>query len=289
MRIPMSWATVLEPLHHGIGLLTDKGVKPLVTTVQINTLAHILEAGDPVAAVHELSQLDEIPLTDLTLLPPIDQQDVWAAGVTYKRSKTARMEESTTSASCYDRVYMADRPELFPKAYARCVAGPGMPLRIRRDATWSVPEPEVTLVINSRGQLVGFTVGNDMSSRDIEGENPLYLPQAKFINEGCGLGPCITLTPDMPSREDTKIEMNIRRDGNVVFNGAASADQMKRTYEELIEWLFRELSFPNGVFLLTGTCVVPPNDFTLWPGDVVEITIAGIGTLTNHIVQGSAV
>ena len=222
----------------------------------------------------------------MTLLAPIDQQEVWAAGVTYKRSQTARMEESETSASCYDRVYESPRPELFLKATPHRVSGPGQPLRIRQDATWNVPEPEITCVVNSRLELVGFTVGNDMSSRDIEGENPLYLPQAKVYRQCAGLGPCITLAADMPAREETTIRLEIERAGETVFQGKTNVDQKARTFEGLIEYLGRDQEFPHGVLLMTGTGVVPESDFTLKADDVVHITIDGIGTLTNPIVQG---
>jgi 2-dehydro-3-deoxy-D-arabinonate dehydratase len=196
------------------------------------------------------------------------------------------MEESETSASCYDRVYESPRPELFLKATPHRVSGPGQPLRIRQDATWNVPEPEITCVVNSRLELVGFTVGNDMSSRDIEGENPLYLPQAKVYRQCAGLGPCVTLAADMPAREETTIRLEIQRAGESVFQGETNVDQMARTFESLIEYLGRDQEFPHGVFLMTGTGVVPDSDFTLKPDDVVHITIDGIGTLTNPIVQG---
>ncbi|MEY4568561.1 MAG: hypothetical protein RLY14_3531, partial [Planctomycetota bacterium] len=218
-------------------------------------------------------------------LPPIDHQEVWAAGVTYKRSQTARMEESETAASCYDRVYRSPRPELFFKATPHRVGGPGQDLRIRVDAHWNVPEPELTLVVTPDLRLVGFTIGNDMSSRDIEGDNPLYLPQAKCYNQCCGLGPWITLAEAMPERNSITIELRITRDDKTVFQGKTSVAEMARSLEDLIGWLGRDNSFPNGVFLLTGTGIVPDSNFTLHAGDRVDIEIAGIGTLTNHIVQ----
>jgi 2-dehydro-3-deoxy-D-arabinonate dehydratase len=224
-------------------------------------------------------------LADAALLAPIDCQEVWAAGVTYKRSKTARMEESQSAATLYDRVYASERPELFFKATPHRVAGPNQPLRIRRDSKWNVPEPELTLVLSSRMKLVGLTIGNDMSSRDIEGENPLYLPQAKCYDACCGLGPWITLgEPTIPL--ELGIRLAVRRAGRIVFEGSSSTAQMARSLEELIGWLGRDNSFPNGVFLLTGTGVVPDNDFTLLAADVVEISIDGLGTLVNPIVQG---
>lgn len=226
-----------------------------------------------------------IPLNEAKLLPPIDHQEVWAAGVTYKRSQTARMEESETAASCYDRVYRSPRPELFFKATPHRVGGPGQDLRIRADAHWNVPEPELTLVVTPDFRLVGFTIGNDMSSRDIEGDNPLYLPQAKCYNQCCGLGPWITLAEAMPDRNSITIELRITRDEKTVYQGKTSVAEMARSLEDLIGWLGRDNSFPNGVFLLTGTGIVPDSNFTLHAGDRVDIEIAGIGTLTNHVVQ----
>lgn len=271
----------------GVGRIEESRLVPFVMTPACLTLTDILEAEDPAAMARTLEERTPLPLDSVKLLPPIDRQEVWAAGVTYIRSRTARMEESEASASCYDRVYVSPRPELFFKALAHRVSGPGQALRIRNDSKWNVPEPELTLVVNTRNQLVGFTIGNDMSSRDIEGENPLYLPQAKVYDACCGLGPCITLASAMPAREQTTIDLVIRREGRVAFEGHTSAAQMARKYEELIGWLTREASFPTGVLLLTGTGIVPPNEFTLSPGDVVEITIAGIGTLANPVVQGT--
>jgi 2-dehydro-3-deoxy-D-arabinonate dehydratase len=223
---------------------------------------------------------------DVHWLPPIDDQEVWAAGVTYKRSQTARMEESEAAASCYDRVYTAPRPELFFKATPNRCSGHHGSLRIRQDATWNVPEPELALVISSTGHIVGYTIGNDMSSRDIEGDNPLYLPQAKVYNQCCGLGPWITLAGDMPPRKSIEISLTIARGGAQAFEGKTSISQMARELEDLVQWLLRDNSMPNGAFLLTGTGIVPDSSFTLHPGDRVDITISGIGTLTNTIVQG---
>jgi 2-dehydro-3-deoxy-D-arabinonate dehydratase len=259
----------------------------LVPLSGCDSLSQVLESDDPARFV--ATQRDESrrqPLASATLWAPIDHQEVWAAGVTYKRSKTARMEESETAASCYDRVYVSDRPELFMKATPHRVSGPHQPLRIRSDAHWNVPEPELTLVLNSRQTLVGFTIGNDMSSRDIEGDNPLYLPQAKVYNQCCGLGPCITLANDMPPAHEIEIHLRVLRDGAVAFEGSTSVAQMARSYDNLIHWLCRDNSFPHGVFLLTGTGIVPDSSFTLRPHDQVEITVTGIGTLSNSIVQG---
>ncbi len=269
-----------------VGILEDDQVFPLDLSAEVASLADIFNTNDPAATAESLKTATALPLDSVALLAPIDHQEVWAAGVTYKRSQTARMEESETSASCYDRVYESPRPELFLKATPHRVSGPGQPLRIRQDATWNVPEPEITCVINARLELVGFTVGNDMSSRDIEGENPLYLPQAKVYRQCAGLGPCVTLIDAMPSRAETMIRLKIERDGVAVFEGETDVDQMARTFEDLIEYLGRDQEFPHGVFLMTGTGVVPDSDFTLAAGDVVHITIDGIGTLTNPIVQG---
>jgi 2-dehydro-3-deoxy-D-arabinonate dehydratase len=274
-----------QPQAVGVGIVSDDTIVPIHLDGDLPSLAAILESTDPVSTVQD-RQEDPLPRNSVEILAPIDQQEVWAAGVTYKRSQTARMEESEAAASCYDRVYQSPRPELFFKATPNRVSGPGQPLRIRVDSQWNVPEPELTLVVNSRKQLVGYTIGNDMSSRDIEGENPLYLPQAKVYNQCCGLGPWITLADDFPPREEVGIQLTVRRDGQVVFSGATRLDQMARSLDDLIQWLGRDNDFPNGVFLLTGTGIVPENDFTLSAGDLVDISIDGIGTLSNRVVQG---
>ena len=219
------------------------------------------------------------------LLAPVDQQEIWAAGVTYKRSQEARERESAGAAKFYDLVYSAP-PELFFKAPAYRVVGPNQPVHIRRDSKWNVPEPELALVISPQLKLVGFTIGNDMSSRDIEGENPLYLPQAKFYDRSCAIGPCIILVDDLPGPDETAIRLVIERNGKTAFDGATKVSAMKRTFQELIDWLGRETSFPNGAILLTGTGIVPPDDFTLAAGDVVHIDITGIGRLTNGVRCG---
>jgi 2-dehydro-3-deoxy-D-arabinonate dehydratase len=248
-------------------------------------LADLLHAASPVQAVQQAvdSSKPPMPLDQAEFLAPLDQQEVWAAGVTYKRSQEARERESAGAARFYDLVYSAPRPELFFKAPAYRVAHPGEPVHIRRDSKWNVPEPELALVISPQLRLVGFTVGNDMSSRDIEGENPLYLPQAKFYDHACAVGPCITLADAMPKPDDITIRLLIERAGKTAFDGATKASAMKRTFQELIDWLGKETSFPNGAILLTGTGVVPPDDFTLAAGDVVHIDIAGIGRLTNPV------
>lgn len=220
-------------------------------------------------------------------LAPVGNQEVWAAGVTYFRSRTARMEESKDAGggSFYDRVYEAARPELFFKATPQRVAGPGQSVRIRKDSRWNVPEPELTLVINSLGEIIGYTIGNDMSSRDIEGENPLYLPQAKVYAQSCGLGPCVLLSQSALPRE-TAIHLDILRANVTAFHGETSLKELKRSPEELVEYLYRDNVFPYGCFLLTGTGIVPPDDFTLQVDDEIRITIDPIGTLVNYVVQG---
>ena len=216
--------------------------------------------------------------------PPIESQEVWAAGVTYYRSRTARMEESKSAGGgdFYDRIYEAERPELFFKATPHRVRGHGDAVRIRRDATWNVPEPELALVVTSRGTIVGYTIGNDMSSRDIEGENPLYLPQAKVYDGSCALGPAVLVTKD-PLPPSTEIRLRIRRGGQDAFTGATTLASMKRTPQELVGFLYRDNSFPAGCVLLTGTGIVPPDAFTLQANDEIAIDIAGIGTLVNHV------
>ena len=248
------------------------------------TLAELLHSPDPAGTAAKLSaNAVAEPAAGLTFLHPVDRQEVWAAGVTYKRSKVAREEESAGAAQFYDKVYTAARPELFLKATPQRVASPGEPIRVRADSKWSVPEPEFTLVISPAGKIVGYTVGNDVSSRDIEGENPLYLPQAKIYRGSCAIGPVVTLVGELPPLEGVTIRLVIRRAGRVGFEGTTTLAQLTRTPESLAEWLFKENEFPDGALLLTGTGIVPPDDFTLSSGDVVEITIDGIGTLTNPV------
>lgn len=233
------------------------------------------------------SLLAAAPGTDkpAALLAPIQSQEVWAAGVTYLRSRDARMEESKDSGggSFYDRVYTAPRPEIFLKATPHRVVGHGGGLTLRSDSHWNVPEPELALAINTHGAIFGYTIGNDLSSRDIEGENPLYLPQAKVWSRCCGLGPGLLVRDPLPA--DTAIELSIERAGATAFQGATNLNQMKRTLPELADWLFRDNAFPAGCYLLTGTGLVPPDQFTLHAGDIVHISIAGIGTLTNPILS----
>jgi 2-dehydro-3-deoxy-D-arabinonate dehydratase len=229
------------------------------------------------------------PVDEAEALAPIGLQEVWAAGVTYFRSRDARIEESKDAGGgdFYARVYDAERPELFFKATSRRVAGPGQPVRIRRDSRWNVPEPELALLVSAAGTVEGYTIGNDMSSRDIEGANPLYLPQAKVYDGCCGLGPAI-LVAEGPLPASTAIRIEIRRGGSVPFRDETALARLKRTPEELASWLFREQSFPDGCFLLTGTGIVPPNELTLEPGDEVRITIDDVGTLVNPVERRSS-
>jgi 2-dehydro-3-deoxy-D-arabinonate dehydratase len=221
---------------------------------------------------------------DPEVLAPIGGQEVWAAGVTYLRSRDARREETKGSgaADFYDRVYEAERPELFFKSFPHRVAGHGQAVYIRKDSSWNVPEPELTLFINSQGHIQAYTIGNDMSSRSIEGENPLYLPQAKVYERSTALGPCLYIPPE-PLSAGTCIHMTISRSGNELYTGSVEIGRIKRTMTELVSYLYRETDFPAGCFLMTGTCLVPPNDFTLLENDRVDIRIDGIGTLSNHV------
>ena len=223
-----------------------------------------------------------------TPLAPIDgQTEVWAAGVTYRRSEEARVEESGTP-DIYTKVYSAERPELFFKATPRRVAGPEEPVVVRADSTWDVPEPELALVINAAAEIVGYTIGNDVSSRSIEGDNPLYLPQAKVYARSCALGPGITPAWHIDDPYALRMRMRILRGGQTHWSGEASTADLKRRLEDLVEYLFREDDFPDGVILSTGTALVPDSPFTLQHGDVVEIEIDQLGLLRNPVVRGKA-
>jgi 2-dehydro-3-deoxy-D-arabinonate dehydratase len=254
-------------------------------TARADPLSAVLHAENPGSRVTEL--LDEregaYAVRDVTMVAPIDMQEVWGAGVTYERSQVARREESQGGGSFYDKVYRADRPELFFKATPSRVVGPGERVRLRHDTRWCVPEPELALVINPQMKIVGFTIGDDVSCRDIEGENPLYLPQAKVFDGCCGLGPVITLAEWMPRIATVQIGMTIHRAGQQAFSGSTSLAKMARRFEDLVGWLAREQRFPHGVILLTGTGIVPPDDFSLEPGDQIAISIDGIGTLVNGV------
>jgi 2-dehydro-3-deoxy-D-arabinonate dehydratase len=271
-----------------IGLLEESHVIPAPASSHYQTLTDIFETEDPrdTALFLFSDRSASISVDEVRLLAPLDQHEVWAAGVTYRRSRSARMEESEDAETFYDKVYGADRPELFFKASPHRVAGPDQAVRIRQDAVWNVPEPELALVLDSRLRLVGFTIGNDMSSRDIEGENPLYLPQAKIYDQSCALGPSITLVDAMPPAEEIGISLVVRRKLVPVFEGQTSISHMARSFDNLIEYLGRDNTFPQGVILLTGTGIVPDREFTLQPGDKIEIAIDGIGTLSNHVIQG---
>lgn len=268
-----------------IGLVADDTHILDLTAAGITQLQPLLERADVRERLRAVSDanLPRHAVAEVRLLSPIERQEVWAAGVTYLRSKTARMEESDFSATAYDRVYAAPRPEIFFKSIAEKVVATGDTVGIRRDAKWNVPEPELALVLNSRGTVVGYTVGNDMSSRDIEGENLLYLPQAKVYERSCALGPWITLGASEDAARTWTIGIEIRRGGSAVFAGDTTVSQIKRTFPELAEYLYRSQRFPHGAVLLTGTGVVPPESFTLNAEDEIEISISGIGTLVNRV------
>ena len=270
-----------------VGVLSANGRSVIdLSAAGVTRLDAILEAKNPVVMLKSVlsPRLPRHALAGVTLLAPVDQQEIWAVGVTYLRSKAARMEESDLSATAYDRVYDAPRPELFFKSQPGKAVGQGDTVGIRRDAKWNVPEPELTLVFNSRAALVGFTIGNDMSSRDIEGENLLYLPQAKIYDRACAIGPWIVIGTKEPTVRRWTIGIAIRRGGKTVFSGRTPIGRIKRKFNELRDYLFRSQTFPHGALLLTGTGIVPGDDFTLQVGDEVAITVSGIGTLTNTVV-----
>jgi len=279
------YATENDPSPR-VGLLQGAELVPLGGGA--SRLSEILHGADPAGTVRASAGAiaDRVALSSVRLLPPIERQEVWGAGVTYERSKTAREEESKQAASFYDLVYRADRPELFFKATPHRVVGPGGSIRIRRDARWTVPEPELGLVLSPTLELVGFTIGDDVSARDIEGENPLYLPQAKVYDGCCALGPAIALASSVADPRNLEIRLQILRGDRLAFEGATSTARIARRFEDLIAWLGRDHSFPDGVFLLTGTGIIPPDDFALEAGDVVRIAIDGLGTLENVAVRG---
>ena len=227
---------------------------------------------------------EDIPLTAVTLKAPIDRQEVWAAGVTYLRSRDARMEESS-QRDVYDRVYDAERPELFLKATPNRVSGPGEAIAIRGDSGWDVPEPELAILLNTHGELVGYTIGNDVSSRAIEGENPLYLPQAKVYSRCAALGPAVVTVDELPDVSNLEIQLTIRRGDRHLFQDSTATSQLHRSLSDLMEYLQRDNEFPAGVFLMTGTGIVPPSEFTLQDGDEVTIRIEGIGSLVNPVIR----
>jgi 2-dehydro-3-deoxy-D-arabinonate dehydratase len=270
-----------------VGLVSGPGTVLDLTSAGVVSLFDLLEQNDPAGW---LNRLDLTPLRrhradEVAWLAPVERQEIWAAGVTYLRSKTARMSESNFSATAYDRVYEAERPELFFKSLPEKVRGPGQSVGIRSDSRWSVPEPELALVINTQGRIVGYTLGNDLSARDIEGENLLYLPQAKIFRGSCALGPAIKLGVDESQVRDWSIELRVQRAHQVVFSGQTTINRVRRPFSELAQYLFRCQEFPHGAILLTGTGIVPPDDFTLQPDDIVEIETLAIGQLRNQVGQ----
>ena len=247
------------------------------------SLGTLLAVGGP-----SLDELDELPTegsvpAGARVLAPVDVQEVWAAGVTYLRSRDARMEESRHAPDHYDRVYDAQRPELFFKSTSDRVRGPGEAICVREDSSWDVPEPELATVIDAAGEVRGYLVGNDVSSRSIEGENPLYIPQAKIFTGGCALGPCIVPEQQVGPLDELRIGLEVRRSGDAVYEDEVSVADLKHPPTILAGWLTAALDFPSGVILLTGTAIVPPSDFTLTPGDEVAITISGLGRLHNPV------
>ena len=268
-----------------VGLMTNGRTVLDLTAAGVHRMRALIERADLVAELTRFSQagLPDHPLDGVRLLTPVESQEVWAAGVTYLRSKEARMVESEFSANLYDLVYDAARPEIFFKSLPEKVISPGEAVGIRRDAHWNVPEPELALVINSSGAIVGFTIGNDMSSRDIEGANVLYLPQAKIYTGSCAVGPWIVVGQTEDDARRWSIHLEIRRGEETVFTGETRAGQIKRPFNELVDYLFRSQKFPNGAVLLTGAGVVPPDSFTLEARDSVRITISGVGTLENPV------
>ena len=267
----------------GIRLAHEQALRDVSLSID-----EVFRSSDPLALLGQAWEKGEASDEESSrLLAPVGSQEVWAAGVTYYRSRTARMEESEQAGGdrFYDLVYDADRPELFFKATARRIQDPGAPVGIRSDSAWDVPEPELTLAINSEGQVFGATVGNDMSSRSIEGENPLYLPQAKVYSGSASLGPCL-LVGSLPGPE-TEISLRISRNGDDAFHGTTTLSQLKRSYKELAGFLFQENNFPDGALLMTGTGIVPDHPFTLQPGDIIRISISGIGTLENTVAMAS--
>jgi 2-dehydro-3-deoxy-D-arabinonate dehydratase len=260
----------------------EDGIHPLAAT-----LGELLAAGrlELEAAVDAARASEPVTVARASVLAPVDTQEVWASGVTYVRSRAARMSESV-AADVYSRVYDAPRPELFLKAPAWRVPAPGSPLRIRRDSKWDVPEPELALVVTAGGEIAGYLVGDDMSSREIEGDNPLYLPQAKIYDDSLGLSDTIVLARDS-AWEHTEIRIAITRGETVVYAGAISTAEMHRSFDELVGYLFRELSHPSGVVLLTGTGLVPPDEITLESGDEVTIEIDGVGVLRHGVYRSA--
>ncbi|MBS3907082.1 MAG: fumarylacetoacetate hydrolase family protein [Syntrophaceae bacterium] len=270
-----------------MGLISAENQVLDLSDAGVNTLTFLLEAENPLEQIENLfrESLTRFSLDQIQLLSPVERQEVWAAGVTYLRSKKARMEESNFNANAYDRVYGAQRPEIFFKSLPEKVVGPGQPVGIRTDSQWNVPEPELALVINSHGAIVGYTIGNDMSSRDIEGENLLYLPQAKIYHRSCAVGPCILVDSTETVARTWTITLQIYRGCGIIFEGQTTVNQIKRGFEELVSYLYRSQIFPHGAILLTGTGIVPEDNFTLQPDDKVRIEVNGIGVLENTVTM----
>ena len=269
-----------------VGLALDESTMTDLSAGGVESITSVLEDTNGMQHLSDLAgqDLPKVALADVTLLTPVEGQEVWAAGVTYLRSKKARMEESDFSANAYDLVYEAARPEIFFKSLPEKVVNPNEVVGIREDSKWNVPEPELTLVVNSREELVGYTIGNDMSSRDIEGENLLYLPQAKVYDRSCAVGPWLVMGANESEVREWTIGVEIERAGKNIFEGETSINNIKRTFGELVDYLCRSQTFPQGAMLLTGTGVVPDDDFTLLANDIIRVTISGIGTLENPAV-----
>jgi 2-dehydro-3-deoxy-D-arabinonate dehydratase len=286
--VALAYFTVDGGEERRFGLLTGERVIELARSKGPKSLTAALQmpAAELRAALRaaEDSSDGEVPRTSITLKAPIDRQEVWAAGVTYLRSRDARMEESR-QRDVYDRVYDADRPELFLKATPNRVSGPEEAIAIRGDSGWDVPEPELVILLNAHGELVGYTIGNDVSSRSIEGENPLYLPQAKVYSRCAALGPVVVTVDELPDVANLEIQLTIRRGETALFQDSTATSQLHRSLSDLIAYLLRNNEFPAGVFLMTGTGIVPPSEFTLQDGDEVTIRIDGIGSLVNPVVR----
>jgi len=276
-----------DGFHFRLGVPDGERVIDLTTKDPENfgSIAGLLRLDEPARVIAETAQnAPQLPLRQVQLEVPMDVQEVWAAGVTYLRSRETRMEAAEGGANMvYEKVYNAPRPELFLKATSERCVGPDQHVRLRADSEWTVPEPELALAVSYTGAVVGYTVANDMSARDIEIENPLYVSQAKLYRGGCALGPCILLADAVPDPKALEIEMRLHRGDVLMFQGKTSVAQMKRSFEELIDYLFRENDFASGVFLLTGTGIVPPDNVTLRAGDVIEIEIPPIGLLRNVV------
>jgi 2-dehydro-3-deoxy-D-arabinonate dehydratase len=264
-------------------LLKSNGKLFIVHGTDFDELLNLPNLWDHLLEVSRRGPAAQPPARE-EILAPVGTQEIWAAGVTYERSREGRREESKESGAAvfYSKVYEAERPELFFKAPGWRAIGPDAKIRVRKDARWSVPEPELVLVINADRQIIGYTLGNDVSSRDIEGENPLYLPQAKVYDGSCAVGPAIWIS-DQPLDLNVKMTLTIERDRQPIFQGSVPLSRIRRPFGELVEYLFRELDFPVGAFLFTGTGIVPPNDFTLLSGDLVRIAAPPIGELVNEV------